>query len=378
MRCLLPILALISVAECSAQYPIGTTAITFNDADRGRDIATVIHYPAAVQGTDAEVAAGNFPVLVHGHGFLMGVASYENLRDHHVPRGYILVLPTTEGGLPDHEAFGLDLAFLAAAMQAQNELPGSLFEGHVAGNTAIMGHSMGGGASLLASAGNGSIQTLVNFAAAETDPSAITAATQITVPSLMFAASEDCVTPIDANQQPMYDALGSDCKALVNILGGGHCYFANSDIACQLGEFTCGPDLTIDRAEQHAIMNDFASLWLDAFLKDDAAAFSSFMDSTITSDRVATQVNCISTSLPDGQHERAVLFPVPADMNVTVAGVAPGTIVTIIDNTGAIIKQAGIDQDGSIDVYDLRNGIYTLSFTRDRLRTCTPLVILHR
>lgn len=127
-------------------YAIGTRTITFTDGARSRAIEAVIHYPAAVAGNNADAADGVFPVLVHGHGFVMGVDAYTNLRDHFVPKGYILVLPTTEGGLaPDHASFGLDLAFLADALQAEGANAASPFFGHVALSTALIGHSMGGG-----------------------------------------------------------------------------------------------------------------------------------------------------------------------------------------------------------------------------------------
>jgi hypothetical protein len=178
-----------------AQFPVGTRNLTFYDPDRDRNIGTVIHYPAISAGTDTEIAAGSFPVLVFGHGFLMGVTSYNNFRDYFVPRGYILVLPTTEGGFPDHAAFGQDLSFLAEALQTAGTDESSPFFSHVAPRTALMGHSMGGGASVLGSSNNSTIQTMVNFAAAETDPSAIAAANSVAVPSLVFAATADCVTP---------------------------------------------------------------------------------------------------------------------------------------------------------------------------------------
>ena len=53
--------------------------------------------------------------------------------------------------------------------------------------SAAMGHSMGGGASFLAAAQDTGFRVLVNFAAAETTPSAITTAASHTLPRTLFA-----------------------------------------------------------------------------------------------------------------------------------------------------------------------------------------------
>ena len=102
-------------------FPIGSANITFVDPSRGeRNIPCEVYYPAVAPGNGQAVADGNFPVLSFGHGFVMGVNAYYNLRDAFVPQGYILVLPTTEGGFfPSHGNFGQDLAFVIAGMQAR-------------------------------------------------------------------------------------------------------------------------------------------------------------------------------------------------------------------------------------------------------------------
>ena len=178
-------LLLLSLAciTCDAQpYLIGSRTITFFDAGRSRNIETNIYYPGLTAGTNATVVDGAFPVLVIGHGFVMTPNAYANLWEHFVPRGYIVALPTTEGGFaPDHGEFGLDLAFIAEALQAANSDGASPFFEHVAPTSALMGHSMGGGASFLGAANNSAITTLVNFAAAETNPSAIAASAQVQI-----------------------------------------------------------------------------------------------------------------------------------------------------------------------------------------------------
>ena len=111
-------------------------------------------------------------------------------------------------------------------------------------------------------------------APAETTPSSIAAAANVTVPTMVFAGANDCATPIGQHQGPMYDALTTSCRAFVNVLGGGHCYFANSNFNCNFGEITCSPTPTISRGAQHWVLNDLAGLWLDHFLKGIPRAFA--------------------------------------------------------------------------------------------------------
>ena len=79
--------------------------------------------PGVLAGNNVDVAAGEFPVVVLGYDFAMGVNVYNNWWEEFVPEGYIFVLPTTEGGLlpaPSHNDFGLDLRFMATTMQSEN------------------------------------------------------------------------------------------------------------------------------------------------------------------------------------------------------------------------------------------------------------------
>jgi len=58
-----------------------------------------------------------------------------------------------------------------------------------------MGHSMVGGSSFLAAENYTNFTALINFAAATTNPSSITAASHVTVPLLMFIGENDGVAP---------------------------------------------------------------------------------------------------------------------------------------------------------------------------------------
>ncbi len=304
--------AIMSATCVMAQtYSVGNIQHTFIDPDRdNRPILTEIYYP--VDENKEGIAEGEFPVLIFGHGFVMVWSAYENLWTHFVQNGYVMAFPRTESGFsPNHLNFGLDIAFLAQAIQEMGADPESVLHGGLNGKTAVMGHSMGGGASVLAAAQNDFIHALLPLAPAETSPSAIAAAASVTIPSLVFAASSDDVTPENVHQIPIYEALASESKSYVSITGGGHCYFANFNFNCYIGELGSSGNITITREEQQQIVNDFATPWLDYFLKNDCEAWLLFQDSIADSERV-TSVQFSIIQDPDINYQDGTLISSPA------------------------------------------------------------------
>lgn len=354
---LLLFLLLFAFSGLFAQHQVGHTQITFTDPARSnRAIQTEIYYPASTTGDDVSMVAGQYPVVVFGHGFVMAWSAYQNLWDEFVPRGYIMVFPRTEGSITgtDHQKFGWDLQFLVGAMQAENTKPASIFNGHVAIETALMGHSMGGGAAFLAADslcgnGNANLKTLIGLAPAEPSTngvSSIRSAKDVTVPALILSGSNDGVTPPVDHHIPMYDSLASSCKTFINVLGGGHCYFANTNTNCDFGESTSSTGISITRAQQQDITYDFVNLWLDYTLKGDCNAFSEFQDSLNTSVRISHLQACVTN-------------PVPV---ITASG-----YVLTSSQTGTsyqwFLNGAPIANSNSVSITATQNGNYTVEVT---------------
>lgn len=276
-------------------YAIGTTTVTYQDPDRNnRNIQVVFYYPATTAGSNQPFVMGDFPLIVFGHGFMMNYDAYELYWENLVPRGYIVALPRTEEGTgPNHGNFGQDLSFLINRIKWESaNNPSSFLHNHVGPTSALMGHSMGGGASFLGAAQNNNINALINFAAAETTPSAIAAAANINIPALVFMGTNDGVTPPVDHQIPMFNALASSCKTLLKISGGGHCYFAESNTACSTGEFFTSPQPTITRAQQHSVIMAFLIPYLDFILKNNMTSKQVFQDSLNISTRITYVQNC--------------------------------------------------------------------------------------
>ncbi len=258
-------------------FEIGHTTHMFYDTSRNREIDVEIYYPANTSGEDAPSAEGAFPFIVFGHGFTIPWSDYEYVKDMLTPEGYIIVYVDTETGFsPSHEAFGRDLSYVTNHFPDLGEDPGSIFFNHVGVTSAVMGHSMGGGASFLAIDYGASATALANFAAAETNPSAEAAAANIDIPTLMFCGTEDCVTPPEDHQIPIYNALNSDCKSRITITGASHCQFAQNNFNCTVGEFFAGCSADIDLEVQESITIQYLLSWLNYMLKNDYEAWQTF------------------------------------------------------------------------------------------------------
>ena len=299
---LITLFAIFSGTIYSQSFPVGHRTMNFTDVSRNnRQVTTEVYYPATIAGENTATAPGQFPVIVFGHGFQMGYDSYTYLKNAMVPDGYLVVFATTETSLaPSHAEFGADLAFLVVQMKAEGSNPASPFYNHVDSTSAIMGHALGGGASFLGCKNNTTPTVMVTWAAAETNPSAISAARLVTIPALVFSADKDCVTPPASNQVPMYDSLASSCKVFINIKGGGHCYFADANFICSLGEVGC-PPFAITREQQHSATLDFTRMYLAKYLKGDATAWIAFNDSLAVSPRITYKKSCTTTSIDPGQ-----------------------------------------------------------------------------
>ena len=357
----------ISTISSSQTYAVGHKQITFTDPSRSnRAIQTEIYYPATTAGDNTPFVSGQFPLLVFGHGFVMAWSSYQWLWDSIVPHGYIMAFPRTEGNIsPNHSEFGLDLAFLNGFIKTENSNSSSFFYQHVLNTSAIMGHSMGGGASFLAAANNSNLTTLINFAAAVTNPSSVDAAPDVTVPLLMFAGENDGVASPADHQIPMYNACGSSCKTKVTILGGGHCYFADYNFNCSFGEGTTSPQPTITRDQQHDYTFYILKPYLDFMLKSDVQAEIDFLDRLSNNQNITFVRNCSTNNIfADYRNSIQVNFANPANdiMDIEITNVTFPCEILITDLSGRKVQgYKSFERTNIIDLSSLEPSSYIIS-----------------
>ncbi len=373
MRLFIISLLLLSILSSTyAQpYAIGERQISFTDPARSnRVIDAEVFYPATTAGANTPVANGQFPLLVFGHGFLMVYSAYDVIWQALVPEGYIMVFPTTEGGLtPDHDDFGQDIAFLVFAMQQEAADSNSTFFNALDSTSAVMGHSMGGGSAFLAMQYNSNITAMATLAAAETNPSAVTAAAAINRPALVIAGANDCVTPPSQHQELMYNALDSASKHYVSITGASHCQFGSNNFFCSTGEATCSPSASISASAQQNITIELLLPFLNFYLKKECAAadqFQAYVDtaSTITSNQ-SIRLACSTTTNIHHTKESSALelrvFPNPSadHAQLRLNELPQNAQVQIYNSLGQLVFQHSL-QTNSIDLPQLPKGIYQL------------------
>lgn len=211
----------------------------------------VLWYPALAAGQNTPLAEPGVPkaAITFGHGFLQTVERYQSTLSHLATRGYLVIASESEGGLfPSHQNFANDLRHCLTWLEQETTLASSFLFGSVdTSRFGASGHSMGGGASILAAAADARIKVLANLAAANTNPSAITAMASVTQPTMLLSGSNDTIVPVGSHGQLMYDA-GRAPKQLPIIQGGWHCGFQDTSVfGCDSGPMTRATQLYLTR-----------------------------------------------------------------------------------------------------------------------------------
>lgn len=256
-----------------------------------------LYYPAFYAGQDTifDSSGCPCPAITFGHGFFQAVSTYQSTLEHLATHGYLVIASNSESGLfPNHQNFANDLRHSLTFLEQENANAASFLFGAVAVTRfGASGHSMGGGASILATAQDTRIRALANLAAAETNPSAKAAMPSITVPVSLLSGSADTIVPVATNGQEMY-SLGQPPKLLLVIQGGWHCGFQDSNgFGCDTG--------TIPRSLQLQETRNLLTSFFDLYLKQQALSILSVWASDFESPFVQTQRNAGVSISPEVQ-----------------------------------------------------------------------------
>jgi dienelactone hydrolase len=351
-----------AACNANAQFLVGNTTASFTDITRSnRQISCEIFYPASSSGPDAPIANGMFPYIVFGHGFVMNYTAYETLANALVSSGYVLIFVETEGGFaPSHADFGLDLAYVADDFFEVNATAVSFFQSHLIDRCAIMGHSMGGGATWLAATTSASVDCIAGLAPAETNPSAIAAASNVNVPALVLSGSSDAVTPPADHHIPIYEGTASECKIFVDILNGSHCGYADSGSLCDFGEFGFNG---LSRAEQQVITHDLLLAFFDFHLKEMASGSAVLQNYDSSESNVEMLVECLS-SVPHSDSQGMLAFPNPCTESLFLESDASGSMTfSVMDLTGKVVESGIVmfsNKRAEVNTIQLPAGVYTI------------------
>ncbi len=345
-----------------------------NWGSNGRAIGTEIYYPATTAGNNTPVANGQFPVVVFGHGFVMTYDSYNTLYEELAKQGFIVALPTTEGGIsPTHIDFASDIAYLAnqlPLLNNNNAIP--LFQNHVSPKAAIGGHSMGAGCSMVGAQNNTSIYALFNMATATTNNNALNSlvgAPTISAPTLILSAERDCVADTNVQIQH-YTACGASLKYLAILKNLTHCDFGNgSSITCTLGQSTSGCGNTVPNAQANSAVLYYLLPFLQRTLKNDCAAADSFMNriagnNTYTlRSRQQGNLACFPNSVSSFNENAFTVYPNPSSgiWNLTLKQSASNIHWQVCDMRGrTIVASTSTNNTILVDGKTWSQGVYIM------------------
>jgi predicted dienelactone hydrolase len=277
-----------------------------------------LYYPAAANGQNAAYngAGAPYPAITFGHGFLQAVSTYQSTLNHLATHGYFVIASDSESGLfPSHQNFANDLRFSLDYLTQQNgDQTSFLFNQVATARYGASGHSMGGGASLLATAADPRIKAVANLAAAETNPSAVSAMSNVNVPVSLISGSADTITPISSNGQLMYNAARAP-KMIPVIQGGWHCGFQDANgIGCDNG--------TITRNQQLAETRRLLTAFFDLYLKGIEGRWKLVWG------------NDFNTALTSGQRDSGIELTPAAQVVPTPVG-AETTFTVTVTNRGS-------------------------------------------
>jgi len=412
-KLLLLITSFIAFSNQAQTFPVGHMSVNFKDASRsggysisggiamtgtGRNIGTEIYYPAVSAGNNTTVAAGQFPVVVFGHGFAMTWDNYDNIYNRLASLGYIVLLPRTESGIfptPNHGDFSADLKLLATQGMLLNttSTPTALamFNGKVLQKSAIGGHSMGAGCSFVAAQNNTSTTCLFNLAAATSNTagiSSVAGASLVTIPALVISGEKDNVADTTV-QNSHYNPTSSSIKFHSIIKDVTHCDFGNGQsTTCTIGQAACSTPSC-----NTTLFNRYMS-YIEPFLayelKSDCNAGNTFMTliQNPSADRVGRKITgtiaCTTTDLESfNQLNKLSIFPNPAKEKIMISYATENTSaiqIELYDISGRLIlKETETPLQSTyttkeINIESIDNGSYILYIKQNGYKKAFKLI----
>jgi dienelactone hydrolase len=345
-------------------FPAGQRSVTVTRANGSTFTAQLI-YPATAAGANQPFhpQAGPAPAISFGHGFLQTTSRYLSTLQHLASHGFIVIASDSETSLfPSHANFASDLSRCLTYLEQQNDAPGAFLAGRV--DTAafgISGHSMGGGASLLAAGTDLRIRAIAVEAPAETNPSAIAASASLAAPALLIVGDADTIVPTGSHGQLMYNAIRTP-RQLANIRGGYHCGFIDSTgIGCDSS--------SLARADQLLTTRRLLTSWFSLYLKESPSPWRAVwgpdapVDARVTQTadpRMTLTPRRSSDIMPAGGAAR---FDVqlrntdesPVDVDFVVEGAAGGWNATLTPANARVLAAGGA-MTVSLDVVAAASG----------------------
>jgi len=159
--------------------------------------------------------------------------------------------------LPDARAKQM----MAALKQVIGLAPTSPYSGKIdSSRQAVMGHSMGGGGTLIAARDNPSLKAAIPLAPWNTS----SAFSTIKVPTMVIACQSDAIAPVNSHAAKFYAALPATTPhAYLELAGASHFCVTNSSSTAQ-----------------KQITGDYAEAWLKYYVNGDTSVSATLQNTT--------------------------------------------------------------------------------------------------
>ena len=259
-RCLLALILIFSLSVSVAAQEISRESL-------GRpgpyQVAYYSSYPAVPEFSAATIyfpanKGEDFAGVAISPGF---VESQENMSwwgNHLASHGFaVLTLDTNE--LRDNPSLRAD-ALMAAieVLRNEGERMGGTLRGKILNDRmAIMGHSMGGGGTLIAAnAHSAELKAAIPFTPWQPDGNF----SAISIPTLVIAGENDRIAPAADHALPHFESLSEDIPKMYFEIKGGNHFIANTDT----GDGRLAPNIDV-----HDLVGGMSVAWLKLFVDGD-------------------------------------------------------------------------------------------------------------
>ena len=216
-------------------YGIKTWNTTIVNPDvNDHPIPLTIHYPSD--------SSQKYPVMVFYHGWECEIRWYDFVWQQLVPLGVIVALPMDYiGNNQTNETLcALSQRYTLEWIKTKcNTDPKCPLHGIISTKSMAVGHSMGGGASILSASSHldsgfnfqfkSHFDAAFIFSGCGDQHDIVEAVKSIDIPIFLFTASHDCMCPPDRTAFSYYKALpDGTCRFVADIRNGTHCGFMNA------------------------------------------------------------------------------------------------------------------------------------------------------
>lgn len=278
------------------EYRIGTYDTSFSTS-HGNNNATV-YYPATTAGanTAADASGAPYPIVAVSPGLGSNKEWNKWIGQHLSTHGYIAMIITVPNPFDSSTVQQQDgLAGALDKLTSENaDAASRIYSLADIGKRVVVGHSLGAMGSL-SLAGRSGIDLDAVVALAPGGVSS-TALANISAPTQIHSASEDCITR-PGPALTVYNTVGAAFKQVFVITGGNHVGFNDEGSLADIGgDLIIDCDNTVDATDfQQRLSRRFMTAWLDYFVKGDTSVLPYISGAPVQAEVSADRITDLRT-----------------------------------------------------------------------------------